>query len=44
MKQKIQNEETFISQLKGQEKNFLQFFKYNNFEDVRRKLKDILSL
>ena len=44
LKQKIQNEESFVSQLKGQERNFIHFFKYNDFEDVRRKLKNILSL
>ena len=44
LKQKAQNNENFLSQFKGQEKKFEPFFKYNDFQEVLKRLKKILSL
>ena len=43
LKQKFDNEESFISQLEREQDNYLHFFKYNDFESILKRLKDILS-
>jgi hypothetical protein len=44
LKQKFDNEDNFISQLQREQDNYLHFFKYNDFESILKRLKEILSL
>ena len=44
IKEKIEDENIFIKQLENQENNFFHFFKYNNYENVLEKVKNIISL
>ena len=44
LKQKIDNKESFNNKFKGEELNYLNFFKYNSFEDIQRRIKKILKI
>ena len=43
LKEKILNEEDFINRLKGEETNYLNFFKLNEYEDILNKVQNILN-
>ena len=42
LKEKIKNEESFFAKLEGEETNYLNFLKFNNYEEILEKVQDIL--